>query len=211
MMNEAGAMAPPRPLELVSGPADEVQAALLTGDHALNVDGDLQASRQNFERAYQLAEQAGNPHAIAVAALGLAGLWVGEHRTVIGWVILEARLQQALSLLDGQSSLALRLRARLAAEADYRRGEHAAILAVLAETRTGPDPVPLAEALSLAHHCLLGPEHVVRRRELAVELIKVSFRTKRRSDLMMGLLWQTVDSYSAGDAHAGRATRRAAR
>jgi hypothetical protein len=42
------------------------------------------------------------------------------------------------------------------------------------------------------------------RRELAVELIKVSFRTRRRSDLLMGLLWQTVDAYSAGDPHAGR-------
>jgi tetratricopeptide (TPR) repeat protein len=204
MMNEAGARAGPRRLELVSTPAGEIQAALLSGDHALNVDGDLQASRQDFERAYQLGEQSGNAHAIAVAALGLAGLWVGERRTVTGWVMLEARLQHALSLLDERSPLALRLRARLAAEADYRRGEHAAILAVLDETRARADPVPLAEALSLAHHCLLGPEHVVRRRELAVELVKVSFRTKRRSDLMMGLLWQTVDSYSAGDPHAGR-------
>ncbi|MGH3288242.1 MAG: hypothetical protein ACRDPD_26765, partial [Streptosporangiaceae bacterium] len=34
--------------------------------------------------------------------------------------------------------------------------------------------------------------------------IKVSFRTRRRSDLLMGLLWQTVDADSAGDPHAGR-------
>jgi tetratricopeptide (TPR) repeat protein len=203
MMNEAGARAPRR-LELLSASAGEIEAALLSGEHALNVEGDLQASRDDFEHAYQLAEQAGNAQAIAAAAIGLAGLWVGERRTVTGWVMLEARLQHALSLLDQQSLLALRLRARLAAEADYRRGEHAAILAVLDETRAGTDPVSLAEALSLAHHCLLGPEHVARRRELAVELIKMSFRTKRRSDLMMGLLWQTVDSYSAGDPHAGR-------
>ena len=203
MMNEAGARAARR-LELVGAQAGEVQGALVSGENALSVDGDLQASRQHFERAYQLAEQAGNAHAVAAAALGLAGLWVGEHRTVTGWVMLEARLQHALSLLDEQSLLALRLRARLAAEADYRSGGHAAILAVLDESRSRADPVPLAEALSLAHHCLLGPEHVVRRRELAVELIKVSFRTKRRSDLMMGLLWQTVDAYSAGDPHAGR-------
>ncbi len=203
MMSEAGANAPRR-LELVSTPAGEVRAALRAGNRALNVDGDLQASRQRFERAYQLAEQEGNAPALATAALGLAGLWVGERRTVTGWVKLEARLQQALSLLDERSALGLRVRARLAAEADYRRGEHAAIVAVLAETRACSDPVPLAEALSLAHHCLLGPEHISRRRELAVELIKVSFRTKRRSDLMMGLLWQTADAYSAGDPHAGR-------
>ncbi len=203
MMNEAGARAARR-LELVGTAGGELQAALRNGDRALNVEGDLQASRQSFERAYQLAEQAGDPDAIAVAALGLAGLWVGERRTMTGWVMLEARLQHALPLLDKDSPLALRVRARLAGEADYRRGEHAAIVAVLNDARARGDPVPLAEALSLAHHCLLGPEHVALRRELAVELIKVSFRTKRRSDLMMGLLWQTVDSYSAGDPHAGR-------
>jgi hypothetical protein len=204
MMNEADATAAPRRLELVGTPGGQIQAALRNGDRALNAEGDLQASRQSFEHAYQLAEQSGDAHSIAVAALGLAGLWVGERRTVTGWVMLEARLQRALALLDEHSPLALRVRARLAAEADYRGGEHAAIEAVLDETRALGDPIPLAEALSLAHHCLLGPEHVVQRRELAVELIKVSFRTNRRSDLMMGLLWQTVDSYSAGDPHAGR-------
>ena len=102
------------------------------------------------------------------------------------------------------TSLALRIRARLAGEADYLRGEHAAILAVLHEIRAAADPVPLAEALSLAHHCLLGPDHVRLRRDLAVELIKASFRTERRTDLLMGLLWQTVDAYSEGDPHAGR-------
>jgi hypothetical protein len=65
---------------------------------------------------------------------------------------------------DAHSSLALRIRARLAGEADYLRGEHAAILAVLHEVRAAADPVPLAEALSLAHHCLLGPDHVRLRR-----------------------------------------------
>ena len=100
--------------------------------------------------------------------------------------------------------LALRIRIRLAGEADYQHGGHEAILAELDAARAAADPEPLAEALSLAHHCLLGPDHVQRRRELAVELIKASFRTGRRSDLLMGLLWQTVDAYSAGDPHAGR-------
>ena len=119
-------------------------------------------------------------------------------------VLLEARLQHVLAPLDPHSSLGLRIRARLAGEADYLRGEHAAILAVLHEIRAAADPVPLAEALSLAHHCLLGPDHVRLRRDLAVELIKASFRTERRTDLLMGLLWQTVNAYSEGDPHAGR-------
>jgi tetratricopeptide (TPR) repeat protein len=118
--------------------------------------------------------------------------------------MLQSRLERVLPLLDPRSPLALRVQTRLAGESDYARGGHEAILAALAAARAAADPELLAEALSLAHHCLLGPEHVQRRRDLAVELIKASFRTGRRSDLLMGLLWQTVDAYSAGDPHAGR-------
>jgi hypothetical protein len=186
--------------------SDELQSALSDGDRALHADGDLHASRENFERAYQLATTAGDAPAIALAALGLAGLWLSERRTVSGAAHMEARLQHALSPLKADTPLALRVRARLAAEADYRRGEHAAILAALGEIRADPDPDPvlMAEALSLAHHCLLGPDHVRLRRELAAELIKTSFRTERRGDLLMGLLWHTVDSFTDGDPHAER-------
>jgi hypothetical protein len=204
MPGEAGREASTRRLELVADPADGLGAALLAGARARDVDGDLRASRQGFEQAYQLAERAGDAPAMALAALGLGGLWVSERRTVTGAVLLQARLEHVLSLLDPQSSLALRIRARLASEADYQQGGYEAIMAVLDAARAVADPEPLAEALSLAHHCLLGPEHVQRRRELAVELIKASFRTRRRSDLLMGLLWQTVDAYAAGDPHAGR-------
>jgi hypothetical protein len=172
----------------------------------LHSDGDLHTSRRNFERAYQLAVAAGDARAMALATLGLAGLWVSERRTVSGAAQLEARLQHVLSLLKAHTSLALRVRTRLAAEADYCHGEHGAIMAVLGEIRAGPDPDPalMAEALSLAHHCLLGPDHVRLRRELAAELIKTSFRTQRRGDLLMGLLWRTVDSFADGDPHAER-------
>jgi hypothetical protein len=204
MTGEAGRATPARRLELVADPADGLGVALAAGTSARDVDGDLRASRQSFERAYQLAERAGDAQAMARAALGLAGLWVSERRTVTGAVLLEARLERVLSLLDPHSSLALRIRIRRAGEADYLQGGHEAILAELDAARAAADPEPLAEALSLAHHCLLGPDHVQRRRELAVELIKTSFGTGRRSDLLMGLLWQTVDSYSAGDPHAGR-------
>jgi hypothetical protein len=184
--------------------AAQLAAALAAGARAQHDDGDLRVSRQEFDRAYRLAEQAGDGPAMAVAVLGLGGLWVGERRAVTGAAQLEARLQHVLTLVDPRSPLALRLRARLAGEADYYRGEHAAILVVLDEARAAADPVLLAEALSIAHHCLLGPGHRTLRRELAAELIKASFATQRRSDLLMGLLWQTVDSYSEGDPHAGR-------
>ena len=201
---------PSRRLELV--PPDELKGALADGIRAQHEAGDLQASRDNFERAYGLAERSGDTESMALAALGLAGLWVAERRTVTSTVLLEARLQHVLALLDPRSALALRVRTRLAGEADYARGTHAAVLAALDEVRAqqtdaagaAGDPELLAEALRIAHHCLLGPEHVSARRELAVELTKASFRTERHSDLLMGLLWQTADAYCAGDPHAGR-------
>ncbi len=202
---------PSRRLELV--PADELKAALADGARAQHEAGDLQASRDNFEHAYRLAERAADVESMALAALGLAGLWVAERRTVTSTVLLEARLQHVLTLLDPRSALALRVRTRLAGEADYARGTHAAVLAALDEVRAqqaeaagaaGGDPELLAEALRIAHHCLLGPGQVGTRRALAVELTKASFRTERRSDLLMGLLWQTADAYCAGDPHAGR-------
>jgi hypothetical protein len=202
MTSEAGGAMPSRRLELV--PADELKAALADGVRAQHEAGDLQASRDSFERAYRLAERAGDVESMALAALGLAGLWVAERRTVTSTVLLEARLQHVLTLLDPRSALALRVRTRLAGEADYARGTHAAVLAALDEVRATGDPELLAEALRIAHHCLLGPEQVGTRRALAVELTKASFRTERRSDLLMGLLWQTADAYCAGDPHAGR-------
>ena len=40
---------------------------------------------------------------MALAALALAGLWVAERRTVTSTVLLEARLQHVLTLLDPRS------------------------------------------------------------------------------------------------------------
>jgi hypothetical protein len=204
MTDESGGAAAGQRPDFTAVVADELQFSLADGARVLDEEGDLRASRQYFERAYQLAEQAGDVCAMALAALGLAGLWVSESRTATDAAQREARLQHALSLLEGNSVLALRIRARLAAEADYFRGENAAIRAVLDEIRPNADPILLAEALSLAHHCLLGPDHVGLRGELAFELIRASFRTQRRSDLLMGLLWRTVDSYTEGDPHAER-------
>src|SRR5689334_24892473 len=202
MTGEAGGAMPSRRLELVH--PDELNAALADGIRAHHEAGDLQARRDSFERSYRLAERSGDAESMALAALGLAGLWVAERRTVTSTVLLEARLQHVLALLDPRSALALRVRTRLAGEADYARGTHAGVMAALDEVRATGDPALLAEALRIAHHCLLGPEHVSARRELAVELTKASFRTERRSDLLMGLLWQTADAYCAGDPHAGR-------
>src|SRR6201989_717449 len=154
MTGEAGGTMPSRRLELV--PPDELKAALADGIRAQHEAGDLQASPDSFERAYRLAERSGDAESMALAALGLAGLWVAERRTVTSTVLLEARLQHVLALLDPRSVLALRVRTRLAGEADYARGTHASVLAALDEVRTLDDPELLAEARRIAHPCLLG-------------------------------------------------------
>ncbi|HEV7651721.1 MAG TPA: hypothetical protein VGP26_26505 [Actinophytocola sp.] len=185
-------------------PAGALTSLLAAGTHALTADGDLVAGRERFEAAYREAERVGDAGAIAAAALGLGGLWVHEQRTLAGSAQLRARLRHALSLVDPNSSVALQLRVRLAGEADYRTGRHDGILTVLDEARSAEDPMARAEALSLAHHCVLGPDHGPLRRALATELVEESFRTGRRSDLLMGLLWQTVDLFLDGDPQARR-------
>src|SRR4051812_46323633 len=99
-----------------ASPVDDVESLLAAGNHLLVVAGDLRASRGTFDDAYRLAEHTGDPPAMAEAALGLGGLWVHEHRTAAASALLRTRLEQALSLVDPCSSLASRLRARLASE-----------------------------------------------------------------------------------------------
>ena len=189
------------------GAAGLAEPLLAQGGRALDLDGDLQASRNWFDLAHRAARQSGDPHAMARAALGLAGLWVHEHRATPAASRLQARLRDALSLAEPGSPDALLLRVRLAGEHDYLNGEYAGILAALDEaTRTG-DPVARATALSLAHHCVLGPDHGALRQRLAGELIAESIRTSGRSDLLMGMLWRTVDMFLAADPHAERGLR----
>jgi hypothetical protein len=180
------------------------RALLLGGAHALHVDGDLQASREWYDAAYQTARREADGCGMARAALGLAGLWVHENRSAAAAVVVRDRLEQALRAVDPGSTLAVRLRTRLAGEADYRVGGNARILAALEDARRNGDPIAIAEAASLAHHCLLGPAHGSLRHDLAEELIALGARTGRRSDLLMGLVWRTVDLILDGDPHAER-------
>ncbi len=183
---------------------DDIDASLLAGEHALHDEGDLGAARKWLDEAYRAAERPRDGQGMARAAIGLGGLWVHEHRTEGDAATMLTRQRDALPLLDRHDPLALRLRIRLAAEEDYRTGGHAEVLATVAEARRAGDPVALAEALSLAHHCVLGPEHGELRLELARELVGEASRTGRRSDRLMGLLWLTVDFFLGADPHAER-------
>jgi tetratricopeptide (TPR) repeat protein len=170
----------------------------------LLVEGSLRQSRHWFDAAYSAAVSAGQPEEMAQAALGLSGLWVHEHRGAVETAHVEERLRRALSSVNPASEFAMRLRTRLAAEADYRRGRHAAVLAAVEQASRTGHGLALAEALNVAHHCLLGPEHVRKRLMLAGDLLRVAWETGRRIDVLMGLLWRTVDLFLAADPQAER-------
>ncbi|GIJ43154.1 hypothetical protein Val02_00400 [Virgisporangium aliadipatigenens] len=189
------------------GGPDDFQASLDAGAQALYERGDLQLSRQLYDAAYRAAERAGDVDATARAALGAAGLWAHEHRNAAAAALVEVRLKRAADAVDPHSPLGLRLRIRLAGEADYRTGGPGSIRGVLEEARRGGDPVALAEALTLAHHSALGPAHRADRHAWAEELVRVATQTGRRSDPLMGRLCHTIDLYLDGDPHAGRHLR----
>lgn len=194
-----------RPVPTVTSPAGRLRFLLDGGADALHRDGDLDSSRQWFDRAYRLAEREQEPSALAEAALGSGGLWVHEHRGAASSALAQARLRHALTLIDPAGTLAVRLRARLAAEADYRHGAHNRVFAAVEEARHTGDPVTLAEALSMAHHCVLGPHQAGLRSDIAQELLETSPRTTRGGDVLIALLWRTVNLFLAADRHAGRA------
>jgi tetratricopeptide (TPR) repeat protein len=153
------------------------------------------------------AERTADDLAYAVAALGLGGIWVHEHRSSLARARVLELQRRALGRLAPDERLAVRLRTRLAAEDAYLSRDLPALLAVLDESRSAADPCLAADALSLAHHCLLGPEYADMRRALAGELMAVSAVTGRPLDALMGLVWSTVDLFLCGDSHAERSFR----
>ncbi len=180
------------------------ESLLQAGTRALVEHGDLRTSREQFAQAYEAAQRTGDVHTLVAAALGAGGVWVHEHRTAAEAELVRTRIKHALTLVEPNSDIALRLRLRLTAESDYQAGENAGILELLDRARKVVDPVVRVEALSLAHHCVLGPDHVELRKQLAVEMIGESLRSERPGDLMMALLWQVVDHFLAADPHAVR-------
>lgn len=187
--------------------SDQLALDLGRGSRALLEQGDLAAARPCFESAARAAIAAGEMSSLGQAALGLGGLWVHEHRGAIEATRVETWQRTALEALDPRSSLAARLRIRLAAEADYAAGTSDAILAQVEAARTGADPVVLAESLSLAHHCLLAPSHSSQRLALAREMLAAASLTGRAVDEVVALMWLTVDLLLDGDPHAERSLK----
>lgn len=193
-------------VERVDGTRNGRVAALLAGGvdaHARR--GDLRAARELFDAARREAERLDDSRAMAEAAIGMCGLWRHEGRTFVDVMGLRAGLGRALALADPRSPVALRLRARLAAEIGAGCVDPTTVVTLVDEARAGADPVARAEVFTIAHQCLPGPEHRPLRQTLATELVEASFHTGRRSDLLIGLLWRAAGLLSDADPHAGSA------
>src|SRR5439155_924659 len=132
-------------------------AALLSGDDP--------------ERASRRAQPA-----LAAASRSREGAErVGEDRLTHDAERVLALQRRALEALPVEGAvLRARLKVRLAAEEAYRGGSVSAVLAAVEEVRRAGDGHALAEALSLAHHALLTPEHTWRRPAIAKELIALA-------------------------------------
>jgi tetratricopeptide (TPR) repeat protein len=164
--------------------------------------GRLNEARAAFEIA---AEHAADPVLLARAVLGFGGVWVHEHRNAAVRQQMFARQRRALDTLpDNELSLRCRLSVRLAAEAVYEGDDVSVVLDALAETRKLGDHGAIAEALSLTHHAMLGPEHAIQRLELAEEQIAVASSAGDGILALFGELWRTTDLYLLGDPRADR-------
>ncbi|WP_181774953.1 hypothetical protein [Amycolatopsis pittospori] len=182
----------------------EITDLLKAGDAALELTGDLSMARRCFGEAASRSDAAQDSQSLGRAALGLGGLWVHEHRSAADAARARAWQRRALGTVDPATSLASRLRLRLTAEAEYLKGTSTETLRAVEEARGSGDVLMLAEALHLAHHCLLGPQHAAIRLSLAEELLALGTTVGRPVDTLLGMLWRTVDLFLAGDPHAGR-------
>ena len=184
---------------------EQLRGLLAAGHRALDVDGDLASARRYFEAAAREAEAQEDPESLAQAAIGLGGMWLHEHRDPVALARVRAWRTKALEKLEPDTSLAIRLRVRDAAETGYPTGSTDGILAALEVARRAGDPVVLAEALSVTEHGLLGPAHSALRLALADELVDAAAATGQLNDAVLGLLWRAVSLYLAGHPHADRA------
>jgi tetratricopeptide (TPR) repeat protein len=185
---------------------DPAATPLVEWARAVQLSGRLAEARKLFDRAARAAVAEQNTVELARAALGLGGVWVGEHRARAEWERVIGLQRRALAELPAdERALRCRLTVRLAAEEVYRGAPVQAVLAAVGEARKLGDGGVLAEALSLCHHALLTPRHAHTRLELAEELIVVASAAGQSTHALMGLCWRTVDLFHLGDQRAPRA------
>ncbi|HVX19700.1 MAG TPA: AAA family ATPase [Acidimicrobiales bacterium] len=138
-------------------------------------------------------------------ALGLGGVWVGQHRAVddrraYGDLLDRAieRLERDPAAADAASLLASLHVRRSAERAIAGAADVADVRAAVAQVRATGDDRHLAAALSLLHHVLLGPEHGAERRSLAREQLDVARACGDELHALIARMWWTVDQLLAG-------------
>lgn len=192
-----------------AGVGDPSGELIVAWAEAAYVCGRLGEARHRFDRAARVADHEGDPVLLARAAIGLGGHWVNEHRERVERLRVLGLQRTARQRLEqhsgGQSPLAVRLDARLAAEAVYDGGPVGPVYEALEAARALGDRVALAEVLSLTHHALLSPEHNHFRLDLADELLQVAVDAGEGVLALMGLCWRAVDLFHLGDQRAGQA------
>jgi tetratricopeptide (TPR) repeat protein len=167
--------------------------------------GRLGRARELFEGAVEPADRSGDVRLLATAALGVAGVWLEEQRDELSRRRLLALCRRALAALPADEAVLVgRLRVRLAAEDAYDGGSVDALLSAVERMRELGDPAALAEALSLLHHTLLGPEHAAERLAIVDEMLDAAARADGTIHPLFGLFWRTVDLYLTGSRHAER-------
>jgi tetratricopeptide (TPR) repeat protein len=184
-------------------PEAPAAALLVEQAEAVLACGRLAESRPLFRRTARAADREGNAVVLARAALGLGGVWISEHREtgdIEGMLALQARALDALPA--GETVLRARLAVRLSAERAYRGGSVDDVLEAIETVRRSGDQRALAEALSLAHHALLTPEHATRRLAMAGDMIQCAAIAGDGFLTLAGLCWRTVDLFLLGSRHA---------
>jgi tetratricopeptide (TPR) repeat protein len=169
--------------------------------------GRLTQARNLFGQALYVAGGDGEPEVYAEAAIGLGGIWVFEHREPDAVAAFHGALRNALAQVSpSRPDLAVRIRARLAAEALYMGSvELDSVRETANEARSLGEPTALSEALSLLHHTMLGPDFVDERSAIAEELIATASANGNAVLTLMGVLWRTMDEFLLGRPTAERA------
>jgi tetratricopeptide (TPR) repeat protein len=187
-----------------SSPAREAELLLAHADAVLAC-GRLAEARELYGKASGAADRAGDPRLLALAALGLGGVWVEEQRDEMSRRRMLGMCRRALAELPADEPLlAARLRVRLAAEHAYGGAAVEDVRAAVDHARRFGDPAATAEALSLYHHTLLLPGHARTRLDLTDELLDAATQAEGTIYALFGLCWRTVDLYHLGDPDADR-------
>src|SRR2546423_1797224 len=133
----------------------------------------------------------GDGRALALAALGIGGIWVFEQRDFMERAALDALWRRAKEEAPPGSLLAARLDVRMSAEAVYAGGPVAPVREAVERVLAFHDDAASAEALSLLHHVQLGPPTDRSRLELAEEIVRLAVRAGEPLLSLMGLCWRT--------------------